>query len=141
MKLSTRSRYGVRMMFELALSYGKGPMLLKEIGKRQEISEKYLSNLIIPLKGAGLVNSLRGAHGGYTLSRDPREITLLEIVSIMEGEIGITDCIGPPEICQKEELCPARKVWSGLNRVIQEYLKGITLEDLVVQEKAAMYYI
>ena len=122
------------MMLELARNYGNGPLLLKEIGKQQEISQKYLSNLIIPLKGAGLVNSFRGAHGGYELSRAPEEITLLEIVKIMEGEIEIIDSA-------KEGTSPAGEVWSGLNRVIQEYLKGITLEDVAVKERAEMYYI
>jgi len=134
MKLSTRSRYGVRMMFELARNYGNGPLLLKEIGKRQEISEKYLSNLIIPLKGAGLVNSLRGSRGGYSLARAPEKISLLEIVKIMEGELEITDS-------GKTGTSPAGEVWKGLNRVIREYLEGITLQDMAVNQSTEMYYI
>ena len=85
MRTSTRSRYGVRLMLELALSHGKGPIFLKDIARRQEISDKYLSQIIIPLKSAGLVSSHRGAHGGYVLQREPARITIREIVEVLEG--------------------------------------------------------
>jgi Rrf2 family cysteine metabolism transcriptional repressor len=85
MKLSTRGRYGVRMMLELALHYGEGPILLKDIAERQGISEKYLWQLINPLKTTGLVNSLRGAHGGYVLAKAPEAISLKAILQILEG--------------------------------------------------------
>ncbi len=81
MKLSTRARYGTRLMLKLALRYGKGPVFLKDIARAEEISEKYLSQIIIPLKGAGLVRAFRGAHGGYTLARAPDRIKLKDIVS------------------------------------------------------------
>jgi Rrf2 family cysteine metabolism transcriptional repressor len=134
MKLSTRGRYGVMMMFEFAANHGNGPLQLREIGKRQGISEKYLSNLIIPLKGAGLVVSFRGARGGYSLSRSPKEITLFEIIQIMEGGIVVSD-----ESDSAEN--PFKEIWSGLNRAIEEYLQGISLEDLVNRNRESMYYI
>ncbi|HRZ26925.1 MAG TPA: Rrf2 family transcriptional regulator [Spirochaetota bacterium] len=131
MKLSTRSRYGVRMMYELASSYGCGPVMLRHIAERQGISEKYLSKLIIPLKGARLVNSARGAHGGYMLARDPSRITLREIVEILEGDIAPVECVRNTSVCGRSKACPTRKLWCEFDRVISDYLEGITLQDLV----------
>src|SRR4030042_540461 len=93
MKLSTRTRYGVRLMVALALNYGKDPVFLKDIAKGENISEKYLSLIIIPLRGVNLVNSVRGAHGGYNLSKEPSQITLKEIVDVLEGECSLVDCV------------------------------------------------
>ena len=93
MKMSTRARYGLRLMVDLAVKDGKGPILLKDVSRSQEISEKYLSQIIIPLKTAGLVKSFRGAHGGYTLQRDPAKINLLEVVSALEGDLSLVECV------------------------------------------------
>ena len=131
MKLSTRSRYGVRLMYELALRWGENPVILKDIALRQEISEKYLSKLIIPLKGAGMIISTRGSQGGYTLARDPSGITLLEIVRLLEGDITPVSCLKDMDICNRSSECGMRKIWAGLDKVISEYLEGITLEDIV----------
>lgn len=130
MKLSTRSRYGMRLMYELAINYGGDPVIIKNIASRQDISEKYLSKLIIPLKGARLVNSSRGSHGGYMLSRDPSQITLLEIVEILEGDITPVECVKNTKICNKTKTCPTRDIWCGLDRSIAGFLEGITLEEL-----------
>ena len=131
MKFSTRSRYGLRMMYELALSYGDGPVFLKDIALRQDMSEKYLSKLIIPLKGARLVNSSRGAHGGYTLARPPEEITAWEIVHILEGDISPVECVKDGGICDRTADCPTRDLWCRLDDAITSVLKGITLGSLV----------
>ena len=131
MKLSTRSRYGVRMMHELALHYEGEPVILKDIAARQDISEKYLSKLVIPLKGASLVNSARGAHGGYTLSRHPSKITLLEIVEILEGGITPVECVKNEKLCGRSGSCTTRDVWCRLDRSISGFLASVTLEDLV----------
>ena len=93
MKITTRSRYGVRLMLELARNFDKGQVLLKDIARNEEISEKYLSLIIIPLRTAGLVQSTRGAHGGYSLTRPPEEITLKDIVQVLEGGISLVDCV------------------------------------------------
>lgn len=131
MKLSTRSRYGVRLMYELAIAVSRKPVILKDIAARQEISEKYLSKLIIPLKGAGMIISTRGAQGGYTLARDPSNITLLQIVRSLEGDITPVQCVNDTEMCSRSLECPVRSVWIGLDKVILDYLESITLEDLV----------
>lgn len=137
MKLSTRSRYGVRLMLSLARSYGQGPLFLKDIAKTEEISEKYLSLIIIPLRGVGLVSSTRGAHGGYTLARPPEKITLKEIVDVLEGNC-IVDCIKDPTACSRVETCASRDIWKLLEGRISETLEGITLQQLVAlnREKA-----
>ena len=131
MKLSTRSRYGVRMMYELAKYYGKEPVIIKDIASRQEISEKYLSKLIIPLKGARLVYSARGAHGGYMLARDPSKITLREIIEILEGDITPVECVKNTRACSRIKNCPTRDIWCRLDQSISGFLEGITLKELI----------
>jgi Rrf2 family transcriptional regulator, cysteine metabolism repressor len=130
MKLSTRTRYGVRMMLALARNYGKGRIYLKEIAKCEEISEKYLSLIIIPLKGIGLVKSIRGAHGGYTLGKAPAEITLKDIVDILEGDC-LVDCVKDPRACSRLQGCATRDIWKMLGGKISDVLRSITLERLV----------
>lgn len=131
MKLSTRSRYGLRLMFELALGYGAGAIQLRDIAKNQSIPEKYLGKLMIQLKQASLVNSIRGAHGGYILQREPSKITILDIVKIMEGDLSIVDCTSEAFDCCRAGDCPSRSVWCGLSNVINNYLEGIKLSELV----------
>ncbi|MEW5815150.1 MAG: Rrf2 family transcriptional regulator [Spirochaetota bacterium] len=135
MRLSTRSRYGMRLMYELALHYGEGTVFLKQIAKRQAISEKYLSKLVIPLKGAGLINSSRGAHGGYTLAKSPREITAKDIIKVLEGDIAPVECVKNRTICSRSDVCPTLSIWEGLEKIISEYLLGITLENMVTVYK------
>jgi len=131
MKLSTRSRYGLRMMYELALHYGKKPVIIKNISNSQNISEKYLSKLIIPLKGAKLVYSTRGSHGGYVLSKDPSEITVRAILDVLEGGLSPVDCSGDRGVCHKSAKCPTRDVWCRLDNAINDLLESITLADMI----------
>ena len=131
MKLSTRSRYGVRMMADLAENFGKKSVFLKDIAKREEISEKYLSIIIIPLRGAGLIQSMRGAHGGYTLAKRPEEITIKDIFDALEGKICLVECIDNPKECPRVGICPTRDIWSVLGEKIRETLSSVTLADLV----------
>ena len=115
MKLSAKVRYGVRMMLSLARHYGKGNVYLKEIAKREEISEKYLSLIVIPLKGVGLVKAVRGVRGGYALARAPAEITLKDIVDVLEGE-RLVDCINDKTLCSRMPVCASRDVWELLEK-------------------------
>jgi Rrf2 family protein len=135
MRLSTKGRYAARLMLELALEYGKGPVLLKEVAERQEISEKYLGHLISPLKAAGLINSTRGAHGGYTLAKAPRDITLAEVVQAVEGNLSVVECVSSPEVCSRVEVCVTRDIWSQLSEKMMEILESITLQDMVNRQK------
>lgn len=134
MKLSTRTRYGVRMMLALAKNYGRGSVYLKDIAKGEEISEKYLSQIIIPLRGVGLVKSLRGAHGGYALVKSPAEITLKDIVDVLEGDC-LVDCVKDPASCSRIETCASRDVWELVGEKISGVLESITLEKLVQMDK------
>jgi Rrf2 family protein len=135
MKLSTRIRYGVRLMLSLAESWGKGPVFLKDIAHEEDISEKYLSLIIIPLRTKGLVNSLRGAHGGYTLARSPETITLEQIVEAIEGKPSLVDCVGNALACPRSEDCVTRDIWAILGQRISETLQSISLERLVQMKR------
>jgi Rrf2 family protein len=135
MKLSTKGRYGVRLMFDLALHVGDGPVTLKDIAARQEISEKYLSNLIPLLRNAGFVHSVRGSQGGYTLARPPRDVTLKDILLVLEGSMCLVECAEKPLICQRSEDCLMRDVWSEVNGKMLEALESFTLEGLMERQK------
>ncbi len=133
-KLSTKGRYGARLMMDLALHYGNGPIALKDIAERQEISEKYLWQLIVPLKIAGLINSTRGPQGGYTLSKSPSEITLKDIITVLDGPLCIVDCVDNPKICKRSESCVTRNIWEEVSNKISEILGSITLEDMIEKQ-------
>lgn len=135
MKISTRARYGLRLMVDLAVKHGKGPILLKDVSRSQEISEKYLSQIIIPLKTAGLVKSYRGAHGGYTLQRDPDKINLHEVVSALEGDLSLVECVSSPAACSRTDQCVTQEVWGRVSRAIVETLEGLTLADLAARHE------
>jgi Rrf2 family protein len=131
MKLSTRSRYGTRLVLELALKFNQGPIYLKEISRSQEISLKYLGQLIIPLKIAGIVKSSRGAHGGYYLAKNPDKIRLSEIIRALEGPICLVECLENPEICERYEDCVSRFFWNEINMMFYKSLENITIQDMV----------
>ena len=131
MKLSTRGRYSSRMMLEFGLRYGQGPTLLKNISNSQEISLKYLSQLIIPLKVAGLLNGTRGAHGGYLLARPPKDIKLSDIVSAVEGSLSLVECVDNPEICHRYSTCVTQEIWNEISRKCHEILESYTLQDMI----------
>jgi Rrf2 family protein len=134
MKLSTRSRYGTRLLLDMAQHYNQGPVQLGDIAKRQEISLKYLEQIIIPLKRAHFIVTVRGPKGGHILARPPAEITLAEIVSLLEERVSLVECTENAEICQRAETCPTRLIWKEMAQAMLGLLKSITLADLV--EKA-----
>jgi Rrf2 family protein len=127
------------MMVALALNYGKTHVFLKDIAKGENISEKYLSLIIIPLRGVGLVSSIRGAHGGYSLAKEPSQITLKEIVDVLEGDCSLVDCVKNPSVCSRVPICASHDIWAIIGANISETLNSITLDMLVKmnQEKAA----
>jgi Rrf2 family protein len=130
MKLSTRSRYGVRLMTRLAMHHGRGAVLMKDISRLEGISEKYLGQIIIPLRGAGLVAGRRGAGGGYTLTRAPSEVTVRDIVEVLEGDLSLVPCTGDPRTCSRRSSCAAASVWQRLADDLSRTLEAYTLEDL-----------
>jgi len=135
MKISTRSRYGLRLMASLAYNNGVKPVLLKDIAASEEISEKYLSLIVIPLRAAGLIKSVRGARGGYNLAKDPKEISLRSIIEALEGEICLVHCIKQPSSCNRSAICPTRDIWNILGNKVSETLSNITLAQLVQIKK------
>ena len=147
MKLSTRGQYGTRALLELALRQGQGPVLLRDIAQRQQISLPYLEHLISPLIAGGVVRSTRGAKGGVSLARAPEEIRLSEVVRLLEGSIAPVECIDNPETCNRSELCVTRDIWGEMKQAMDGVLESTTLKDLVERQKrkkkpeAEMYYI
>jgi len=131
MKLSTRGRYGTRAMLELAIRYGAGQVLLKDVASRQDIPVSYLENLMGALRAAGLVATVRGMHGGYYLAKPPSEIRLSQIIAALEGSVAPVECVDDPKRCRRSESCVARDVWSEVKQAIEGVLESITLEDLV----------
>lgn len=136
MRLSTKGRYGVRLMFDLAMHAGNGPISLKDIAARQEISEKYLSNIIPVLKTAGLIHAVRGAQGGYVLARQTREITLKDILLVLEGPMCLAECVDQPQICSRSSDCLARDIWSDVTGKMLDALGSFTLEAMVEKQKS-----
>jgi Rrf2 family protein len=142
LQLSTRGRYGVRLMVALALNHENGISLLKDIARREGISEKYLGQIMIPLRASGLVASHRGAHGGYSLGRPPGDITVKDVVEAIEGAIAPVPCVDPaagagkPECgdgtdgCERATTCVATRVWQKLHESIVGTLSSFTLLEL-----------
>ena len=131
MRVSTRGRYGTRLMVDLAQHFTDGPIPLAQIAKRQDLSAKYLEQLIILLKGAGLIRSARGRRGGYMLARKPEDISVGEIVETLEGRLAVVDCVTDPELCYRSPECPTREIWVGVTDVLKNQLFSLTLQDIL----------
>jgi len=151
LKFSTRSRYGLRAMLELALNYSSDePMPLFQIAENQGISEGYLEQMMTFLRKGGLVRSVRGAQGGYLLTREPSRITAGEIVRCLEGPLSPTDCVNEndPEHCTRADYCVTRLLWEKVREAMAGVLDNTTLEDLCkeadsarLSREANMYFI
>ena len=135
MKLSTKCRYGVRAMLEIARQYRAGPVKRKDIARIQGISHAYLENILIALKTAKFIRTARGAQGGFILEKEPSEITMLQLVSTLEGSITPVECLDNSERCEKTSHCVARNVWKKLHDAQVNVLSSITLQDLLDMEK------
>lgn len=134
MKLSTKSRYGVRALFDMAYHAGTLPSQIKDISRRQAISPRYLEQIFQDLKKAGLLKSKRGPQGGYQLARKPHEITVRDIVLAAEGEVSLVDCVSEGrrnrKTCDQNQNCVTQKVWHEATRHLHEYLGSVNLKDL-----------
>ena len=131
MKLSTRGRYGIHAMYDLAKNYNAGPQPIKAIAERQTIPEAYLEQLFASLKREKLVNSVRGAQGGYTLARPPAEITVGDVLRTLEGGLNLVDCLEEEDTCGKSCACPSRFVWMKIRDGLNAIVDGITLQDMI----------
>lgn len=133
MKLSTKGRYGLRAMLDMAMFNEEGPIATHTIAERQGISERYLEQLLIPLKQNGLVKSIRGSQGGYLLGRNPKDISVGDIIRVLEGPIAPVECVSEvnPDECQRADYCVTRIIWSQVRDAISNVLDSYSLEDLV----------
>lgn len=130
MKLSTKGRYGVKAMVDLAINYGEQPVSIKSISERQSISEYYLEQLFSSLRKAKLIKSIRGAQGGYVLNRAPEEITIYDIIYVLEGPIEVSNCLEEVS-CNNIDCCATRLLWKKIKNSIDSVTSSITLKDIV----------
>ncbi len=134
MKISTKGRYALRMLLDLAEHREDGYIALKDVAERQGISKKYLEQIVTILNGSDLLRTNRGKQGGYMLVKSPDQCTVGEILRLTEGSFAPVSCVGKnPEECARRADCPTLPVWQGLYKVINEYLDGITLQDILNQ--------
>jgi len=131
MKLSARSRYATRLLLDLALRQTDTPRRTTLLSESTGITVQFIEQILRPLKKAGLITSVRGATGGHILDKAPSDITVGEIVRIMEGGINLTDCVNDDSICERSSFCKTRQVWVRASKVLEEELDSITLEDLM----------
>lgn len=132
MKISTKGRYALRMLVDLAQNQGDGYIALKEIAERQNISKKYLEQIVSVLNKSDILRTNRGSKGGYRLSKPASSYTAAQILTLTEGSLTPVACLeNDPVECKRNEECSTLSVWKGLDRVIRKYLEGITLQDIL----------
>ena len=147
MKLSTRGQYATRALLDLALHQDEAPIMLKDISRRQQISQRYLEHLITPLITAGIIVSTRGPKGGISLVKPPEEIRLDEVIQLLEGTIAPVECVNNPDTCMRSRSCATREVWDELKQTMTRFLRSITIRDLMERQREkenstqVMYYI
>jgi len=135
MKLSTRARYGTRVLLELALRWGEGPVLLKDIAQTQEVPLPYLQQLIGPLVKTGIIKTTRGIRGGISLLKPPNEVRLSEVVQLLEGSIAPVACVNNPKLYPRSDLCVTHDIWVEVKKAMDRVLESTTFEDLVKRQR------
>ncbi len=136
MKLSTRVRYGMRLMLEIALHWGKGPVKLEKAAQRQSIPLRYMRQIAYALETSGFLISVRGPGGGYVLSRPPEEISLLDIVKSMGGSLSLVPCLDHPHYCKRVAFCGVRELWKEASLALEKVFKNKTLGELTRRQLA-----
>ena len=132
MKISTKGRYALRMMLDMAQNQKNGPVALKDIAERQNVSKKYLEQIALVLSRDGVMQGTRGHQGGYRLIADPKDCSVYDILESVEGSMHPVACLDyTPNDCERCNGCETLYVWQGLDEVIQKYLKSITLQDVL----------
>jgi Rrf2 family transcriptional regulator, cysteine metabolism repressor len=135
MKISTRARYGTRAMLDLALHYEDGTIMVKDVAQRQQLSGRYLEQLLFNLKLSGMVRSTRGTRGGFSLAKPPSEIRLIDIVQALDGSIAPVGCVDQPDMYMRSCYCATHDVWKKVKDAAENVLNSITLEDLVKSQR------
>jgi len=139
MKMSTKGRYGLRFMIDLATNgNAQDKVSLQQVAKRQAISEKYLWQIANRLKAAGLVSAVPGAHGGYRIARKPEEITLVDILEALEGKLTLVPCVKTASVCSRSGACVSRTIWQEVNRKMVAAMKSITLGNIITKQTAML---
>lgn len=142
MKISTKGRYAIRVMIDLAEHNSGEYIPLMDVANRQEISEKYLEAIVAVLSKSGFLQSLRGKGGGYKLARSPESYTIGSILRLTEGSLAPVACLEhQPNLCDRVAECPTIKMWEGLQKLINDYFDGITIADLVQQDNVGDNYV
>lgn len=135
MKFSTRSMYGLRALMALARDHGQGSLFLRDIAEREGLPGTYLEQLMVPLRKAGLVSAIRGAKGGYTLSRHPREVTVLEILEALEGPLVLAECPGGSGCCGRPEACALKDLWTDGSEALRSTYRAVSLSELMERQQ------
>ncbi|MBT3380368.1 MAG: Rrf2 family transcriptional regulator [Lentisphaerae bacterium] len=135
MKLSTRGRYATRILLCIAREQDGGPVRKQLIADRERVSSDYVEQILVALRSSGLVNSHRGAKGGFTLARGPADITIWEVLQASEGPIGLVPCLGNEAHCRHTGTCVTRTLWEGAATLLHDYFQGVTLKELVEREE------
>lgn len=139
MKISTKGRYALRLMLDLAIHGGEqAPVSLRDVSRRQQLSDKYLEQIVTPLSRAGLVRSVRGAGGGYLLTRTPAEYTVGDILRPLEGDLAPVECATDAGFCERCDECVTVELWQEIHRAVSQVVDNITLGDLVKRQQARM---
>ncbi|UCG54497.1 MAG: Rrf2 family transcriptional regulator [Dehalococcoidia bacterium] len=147
MKISTRGRYGTRLLLDLAQHNDDERILLRDVSLRQDISLHYLERLINPLVAGGMIRTTRGPKGGVSLAKPPEQIKLSEVIQLLEGSTAPVECIEDPMICDRSGICATRDIWDELKKKTDSVLESITIKDLVERQtkkmkpEKRMYYI
>ena len=131
MKVNTKVRYGLRSILQIADNYGGDPVPISTISESQEISNKYLEQVVGTLRKSGLILSRKGVRGGYTLARDPEDINLWEVITALDNQTVLVDCVDDPQVCDRSDDCLTRSIWTLLSRRMQEFWQSFTLADLL----------
>jgi len=131
MKVNTKVRYGLRAILQIADAYGGDPVPISSIAASQEISGKYLEQVVGTLRRADLIRSRKGVKGGYSLTREPSDINLWEIISALDQHTSLVDCVLEPEVCERSDACLTRSIWTLLSARMKEFWSSFTLEDLI----------
>ncbi len=135
MKIPTKIRYGLRFLLDVAQHGDQGVVTLREASRRQDISQKYLWQVVAPLKSAGLITSERGKDGGFRLARDPGDVTIRDVYTAIEGDCALVGCLSRPETCPRHEHCEVRDVWDAISQGLGDLMHGITLKKILERER------
>ena len=131
MKITAKARYALRILLDVAVYGDRKPRTIREIAKSQGISEKFISRIVVPLRRAGFLSSVRGVQGGLRMARFPDQITVLDVVTAMDGPVSILECLSHPNRCSRQGHCAAEEIWRQVNDGISETLRSVRLSDVV----------